>query len=215
MAPVLFLFMVMDFSETLEKEWAKAGLQMVNFRQHTHSPRDVVRLTGHKKKTFEQGTIIYLFCVLYVDNGEFPFEDRDQLTLGISLIYSHFTRFGLGMYMRRGEKSFNTECVFFPPPGFFGRKYIMPADNRMGSKILLVPKEKTKRELYVSRHKREEKEYGDLPETKLIVVCDGFVTFCRHFKYLGNWISFSLRDEHNVAKIKAAANTLMCAMSKI
>ena len=67
----------------------------------------------------------------------------------------------------------------------------------------------------MSRHKREEKEYGDLPETKLIVVCDGFVTFCRHFKYLGNWISFSLRDYHDVAKRIAAANASMGAMSKI
>ena len=28
MAPVLFLFMVMAFAETLEKEWKKAGLSM-------------------------------------------------------------------------------------------------------------------------------------------------------------------------------------------
>ena len=80
---------------------------------------------------------------------------------------------------------------------------------------MLLPKEKTKRELYVSRNKREEKEYNNIPETKLIFVCDGFVTFCRHFKYLGNWISFSLRDDHDVTKRIAAANASMGAMSKI
>ena len=52
MALVLFLFMVIAFTETLEKEWVTSGLQMVTFRQHTHSPRDVGRLTGHKKKYF-------------------------------------------------------------------------------------------------------------------------------------------------------------------
>ena len=78
-----------------------------------------------------------------------------------------------------------------------------------------VLKEKLKQESYVSIHKREEKEYDDLPETQLIVVCDGCVTFCRHFKYLGNWILFSLRDDHDVAKRIAAANASMGAISKI
>ena len=108
MEPVLFLFMVMAFAETLEKEWVKAGLQMVTFRQHTHSPCDVGRLTGHKKKAFKQGTRIALFCVLYVDYGAFPFEDRNQLTHRLSLIYSHFTRFGIEMHVGRGKKASKT-----------------------------------------------------------------------------------------------------------
>ena len=186
MEPVLFLFMVVAFAKTLEKEWVESGLQMVTFRQHTHSPGNVGRLTGQKKKYFEQGNLLALLCVLYVDYGAFTFEDRDQLTRGLSLICSHFTRFGLEMHLGRAEKASKTECVFFLPTGFFGRNCIMPADNGMSSKSLLVPKEKKKRESYVSRHKREEKEYDNLPKTKLIVVCDGFVAFCRHFKYLGN-----------------------------
>ena len=80
MAPVIFLFVIMAFAKTLEKEWIKADLNMVNLRQHTHSPRDVGKLTGHKKKSFEKVTILTLFCVLYVDDGAFTFEYRDQLT---------------------------------------------------------------------------------------------------------------------------------------
>ena len=72
---------------------------MINLRQHTHSPHDVGKLTGHKKNSFEQGTLIDLFCVLYVDNGAFTFEDCDQITRGLNLIYQHFTRFGLEMYV--------------------------------------------------------------------------------------------------------------------
>ena len=49
-APVLILFMVMAFAKTLETEWIKADLKMINLRQHTHSPRDVGKLTGHKKE---------------------------------------------------------------------------------------------------------------------------------------------------------------------
>ena len=91
----------------------------------------------------------------------------------------------------------------------------MPAVNGMSKKKLSAPKGKNKRESYVSRHKREEKEYDNLPETQLIMVCDVFVTFYRHFKYLGNWISFPLRDDHEVAKRIAAANASMGAMSNI
>ena len=60
---------------------------MVNLRQHTHSPSDVGKLTGHKKKSFEQETLLALFCVLHVDNSAFTFEDRDQLTQILTLIY--------------------------------------------------------------------------------------------------------------------------------
>ena len=86
MAPVIFLFMIMAFTETLEKEWVKDRLQMATFRQHTHSPQDVGRLTGHKKKYFEHGTPLAPFCVLYVDNGASPFENHEQLTNGIYFI---------------------------------------------------------------------------------------------------------------------------------
>ena len=50
MSPVLFLFMVMAFSETLEKEWTKVGLSMIKLQQSSHSPHDTGKLTGYKVK---------------------------------------------------------------------------------------------------------------------------------------------------------------------
>ena len=50
MSPVLFLFMVMVFDETLEKEWTRSGLNMIALQQHSHSPQDIGKLTGHKAK---------------------------------------------------------------------------------------------------------------------------------------------------------------------
>ena len=99
----------MAFAENLEKEWIKAGLQMVTLKQHPHSPRDVGILTGHKNKNFSQGTLLDLFCVLYVDDDAFTFEDHNHLTQGLSLILSHFARFGLEMHIGRGDKSSKTE----------------------------------------------------------------------------------------------------------
>ena len=56
------------------------------------------------KNKLEQGTLFALFCVLYVDDGEFTFEDRDQLTRGLNLIYQHFTKFGLEMHIGKEIK---------------------------------------------------------------------------------------------------------------
>ena len=65
---------------------------MINMRQHTHSPRDFGKLVGYKKNIFEQGTLLALLCLIYVDNGAFTFKYCYRLTLGLNLIYYHFTR---------------------------------------------------------------------------------------------------------------------------
>ena len=140
MAPVLFLFMVMVFAETLEKEWIKSELNMINLRQHTHSPHDIGKLTGHKKKSFEQGILLALFSVLYVDDDAFTFEDRDILTRGPNLIYQHFTRFSLEIYVGKVKKYSKTECVFFSPPICFRRKLNLPTKNRKGKRRMLATK---------------------------------------------------------------------------
>ena len=154
MAPVLFLFMVMAFAETLETEWIKADLKMINLRQHTHSPLNVGKLTGKKKKNFEQGTLLALFCVLYVDDGAFTFEDRDQLTRGLNLIYQHFTRFELEMHIGKENKASKTECVFFPPPGSLRRKLnLSTKNNKRKSKFLVTIQSKN----HMSQDTKEKK----------------------------------------------------------
>ena len=117
------------------------------------------------------------------------------------------------MHIGKGKKASKTECVFFPPPGFFRRKLNLSTKNNKRKKKMLVTH--TNQESHESRYKREETTYGNLPETRLVIVKDGFVTLCRHFKYLGSWISFYLREDHDIMKRIAAANASMGAMSKI
>ena len=157
---------------------------MINLRQHTHSPRDVGKLTEHKKNNFEQGTLLALFCVLYVDDGSFTFEDQDQLTRGLNLIYHHFTRLGLKMHKGKGKKAYKTECVFFPPPGFLRRKLNLSTKNNKRKRKMIVMN--TNQESHESRYKIEETTYNNLHEMRLVIIKDGFVTFCPHFKYLGS-----------------------------
>ena len=119
MAPDIFLFVVMAFSETLDKEWTRAGLNMIMLQQCSHLPQDIGKLTGHKVKTFSQGNLLTLFYVLYLDDSALPFEYRIQIELGLSLIHNHFVKFGLEIHIGRGSKASKTECIFFPPPVFF------------------------------------------------------------------------------------------------
>ena len=57
--------------------------------------------------------LLTLFCVLYVDDGTFPFEDRRQIELVLSLIYNPFVQFGIDMHIGPGSKASNTEYIFF------------------------------------------------------------------------------------------------------
>ena len=52
MVPVLYLFMVIVFSETLKKEWVRELLIMVPLEQQTYSSFDIGKFTDHKCKTF-------------------------------------------------------------------------------------------------------------------------------------------------------------------
>ena len=82
---------------------------MKMLQQRSHSPQDIGKLTGHKVRTFSQGNLLTLFCVLYVDNGAFPFENRLHIELGLSLIQNYFVKFGIEMNIGRGNKASKTE----------------------------------------------------------------------------------------------------------
>ena len=82
MAPILFLFMIMMFAETIAIERKDMGLNMLLLYTRTNSPCDSGSLKGQIPRNFSEGVLIEMFNVLYVNNGAFTFEDRKQLTLG-------------------------------------------------------------------------------------------------------------------------------------
>ena len=88
------------------------------------------------------------------------------------------------MHTGKGKKASKTEYVFFPSPGFHRRKLNLSTKNNKRKRKNLVMN--AKQESHESRYNREETTYDNLPETRLVIVKDGFVTFCRHFKYLGS-----------------------------
>ncbi len=77
---------------------------------------------GHTPKMFSSRnlTAYEIYQLLYVNDGAFPFPTRDALTKGLTLIHSHFARFGLEVHIGRNGNPSKTECIFIPPPQFFG-----------------------------------------------------------------------------------------------
>ena len=60
-APVLFLFIIMEFAETIEKEQVRNDLKMIKFKQHSNSPQSSGRITSHPAKTFSHVTLFKFF----------------------------------------------------------------------------------------------------------------------------------------------------------
>jgi hypothetical protein len=46
-------------------------------------------------------------------------------------------------------------------------------------------------------------------------VGDGFVSFCRHFKYLGSFVSFTLCDDYDIEQHVTAATQSMGALKNV
>ena len=73
MAPVLFPFIIMGLAETHEGEWTRNGLTHLQFRRHDNSPLSNGIIISHKRRTFSEGTLFDMFCVLYADDRAFAF----------------------------------------------------------------------------------------------------------------------------------------------
>jgi hypothetical protein len=123
MAPVLFLFLMSAFAETLESEWKNAGIEVCTVKSVIGSQlaNGGGKLQRHLPKDYlsKPLTAVEILQCLYFDDGAFIFTSRTDLTTGLDLIHKHFARFGLEMHIGREGSPSKTECVFFPPPGFF------------------------------------------------------------------------------------------------
>ena len=76
-------------------------------------------------------------------------------------------------------------------------------------------KKKKIQELSEAQYALKEREYYLLTDTANITVLDGCVSFCAHFKYLGTWVSFLLRDDFYIAKRLAAASAAMGTLNPL
>ena len=87
--PVILLFLVIEFYETLEEECTKKDLHILTMNRRSNSPRDSGKIIIHNSKKFTKVLLFELLCILYVDDGAFTFESREQLICGYTLTFSH------------------------------------------------------------------------------------------------------------------------------
>jgi hypothetical protein len=183
------------------------------------------KLRGHLPKDYLSRalTAVEILQCLYVDDGAFIFATRASLTKGLNLIYKHFARLGLKMHIGQGNSPSKTECVFFPPPGFFDshlpalQQESIDVNNTLGNGYdnILTADDRHDEQKTRSRHDQEGALYDALDETLPINVDDGFVTFCWHFKYLRSFVSFSLCDDFDIKNQVMAATQSMGALKNI
>ena len=94
MAPVLFLFLMSGFAETLESEWKNANIGVCRVRSVVSSKLAAGkgRIRGHLPKEYLSPhlTAVEIFQCLYVDDGAFIFSSRKDMARGLALIHKQF-----------------------------------------------------------------------------------------------------------------------------
>ncbi len=157
---------------------------------------------------------------LYVDDGAFIFASHTDSKKGLTLIHKHFEQLGLEMHIGWGENPSKTECVFFPLPPGFSALCMLALEQDISDRLEYINDTLTNDERQDEPKMRawrdqEELIYDTLEETKPIIIGDGFVSFCRHFKYLGSFVSFSPCDDYDIEQCVTAATQSMGALKNV
>ncbi len=84
MAPVLFLFLMSAFAETLEAEWKNVGIGVCTVQSFVGKKlaSGEGKLQGHLPKEYLARTLtaVEILQCLYVDDGAFIFASRADMT---------------------------------------------------------------------------------------------------------------------------------------
>ena len=146
--------------------------------------------------------------MLYVNDGAFAFEASKDTEIGSNLIFQHLNCFGLQMHIVSKSKLSKTECVFSCAPGHF-KPAALPTYSSSSLPVTL----KKKKENGGTNQKRYDQKYDGAEETEPILIGEsGMITLTRHFKYIGSYISYSLKDdydiEHRISQDSSAMGSL-------
>ena len=123
LSPVLFLFLMSAFAKTLEAEWKAAGISTAEFKRVPLSNINHLmsdgKLTSHNRNNLDSGTLFEIMQILYVDDGAFFFNTREEMIRGLELIRKVFARLGLEMHLGSDGKASKTEAMYIPTAPFY------------------------------------------------------------------------------------------------
>ena len=112
MAPVLFIFVMLAFTDITNKNWtSRWGMPKIQFN---HFPSQTQgRLISQSSNS--KGIIFDLLQLLYVDDGTFLFNSREDLEKGSQHIYDTFRMLGLTMHIGTNGATSKSEAMFVSP----------------------------------------------------------------------------------------------------
>ena len=167
-------------------------------------------------------TFVQVLLAMYVDDMAIPFANRQQLCKGMPLVQQLLSDLGLEMHIgkRIGENTYKvskTECVFFSPPCYFkdllkSRKAIGQHVSASDTTLINADFDKLSEEEKEKRVIIEDDLYDSCQESDDVMMNGGIITYSKHFKYLGTFISYNLRDDYDIDKRIAAASKAMGAL---
>ena len=197
----------MALDKTLEDKRTALVLSKAQFTRKDNSPRSTGKLVIHQPVMFISGTLFDIFCMLYVDYGSFIFESRSDIKKWINLLSNHFAGFGLEIHIGTKKSLKNLMCIllafsFIQRTNFTAR---WPRQLHPG------PPEKIKWE-------KETHTWGwricQVQRNSNHQIERSIFIFTKHFKQLGSYISYSLKDDYNINTHLASGNLSMGDLSK-
>jgi hypothetical protein len=230
MAPVLFLFVMTAFHDLLENTWEENGIERVSVTKESDDTyRNGQLFRRNVKKCCKSDTLeeYPITDIIYVDNEALPFTSRAQLCKGMPLAQQLLADLGLEMHVGTHleilsddgstelvKKASKTECIFFPSPGYFKQLAISNGAASENDILRLLDSniEEDNNETRDERTSLEDSLYKSSPETVEVPMIDWFVSYFSHFKYLGTWISYTLRDDYNISMRIANSTKAMGAL---
>jgi hypothetical protein len=112
MSPVLFLFVIQAFTETL-----KINAQPMiysYFPENKIGNLKTIRGRLLSQNTTAKGHPFNFRSSFYVDDSFFIFQNRDELQQVASTLSTHFKRFGLIMHVGSISTKSKSEAIYFP-----------------------------------------------------------------------------------------------------
>jgi hypothetical protein len=111
MLPILFLFIIQAFLETLQIDGQP--IQFSHFPENKN--RNLKTCKGRLvQNSSAKGLPFEFWNSFFVDGSFFLFQNLQELQNAIEQLNSHFARFGLIMYLGNEKTKSKSECMFFP-----------------------------------------------------------------------------------------------------
>ena len=139
MSPVIFLMIMTAFSEILEATWTNANIPKPQFhRGDMTNIQAGAKLTGHNiKRDYRNSSSFNTYHILYLDDGSFIFQSREDLVNGLEIINNIFETMGLEMHVGKGETKSKTEAMYFPTSAFFKQHTPAPIMNSTEPTVIM------------------------------------------------------------------------------